>query len=374
MCTYKNTATRLNARDGSVSASILANMPSMGTSARRSTDIAAPVLAVCLMYTIWTRPGPNANETCLPMFKLFDLPVTPATIYWMGLALCLLFQASRGVSYRASTGTWRPRRSLTPDDWSNHIAVVSGGCGGLGSELCRQLVQRGCSEVYALDRRPFQSHDLGDTKNRERPKWLPCDLADAASIASAVARLPPSKPVLLFLNAATHSLEPLAHQSPADIVAAVNVNVTSTLLLLHHLSHRTTHTLIVSSVMGVIGVKEMEVYVSSKFALVGLYESLRRSASNVSLVLPSHISTTLFQHWRYPFPFNYLVPTLSPEYVASKCIEEVHSRQSRRLYLPRTTVALEMLTLSWVPGWAKELALWSSGSDDAVRHMRASQE
>lgn len=292
---------------------------------------------------------------------------------WLSVlvASLLVLTLSRLVSRRTTTGSWLPDGIL---DWSDQVAVVSGGCGGLGSELCKRLLDRGCQRVFALDICETKDDDLRGRKGFE---WVRCNLARSDSLDEAISTIcqrSTQQPTILIINAATNPLT--ANQSSPAISSTINVNLTSALTLVQAFASghtpTPTHTLIVSSIMGVTGVKDMQVYCASKFGLVGLYESLRRekTSNTVSLVLPGHISTALFRHWQYPWPFSYITPTLTPAYVAQRCIEEIHHGRSRRLFLPPLTQVVEFLTLGVVPGWAKELAIWASGSDQAVQQMR----
>lgn len=295
--------------------------------------------------------------------------LTPTLALALTLALAC---ASRLVSRKATTGKWLALHPLTQRQWQNQVAIISGGCGGLGSALCKTLRDRGCKAVYALDIRPPSDVEL---QKDEAFHWIECDLSSSEAIFNATRKIA-HKPTILILNAAINHLAPLAEQSPHQLTTTINVNLTSALHLLHIYPY-TAHTILISSVMGISGVKDMEVYVASKYALVGLYESMLRSTrgeTSISLILPCHISTQLFSYWKYPFPFNYITPTLTPDYVARICVEEIHARRTRRVYMPPLTVGMELLGFSCVPAWCKELAVWCSGSDHAVQDMRRARE
>ncbi|CAO1628201.1 unnamed protein product [Sympodiomycopsis kandeliae] len=335
-------------------------------------------------FNINSRQGNDSQEmTELSRYKdvigvvvsLAGLPYlwmyTTATTVLLGL---LAYSLSSLLSNKLTLNTYLPRRPLTPSEWSRRTVIITGGNGGVGRHLCRQFLDQGCQRVISIDILPPPTEEEED-----RLVWMKCDLSSVSETTTTIEKIKSeyitnTSHIVLVCNAAIHTLQSLSSTPSHQAIASmIQVNLTSSLLLLNSfLPHPDPiHTVLTSSIMGITGVKNMEIYVASKYALVGLYESLSRHYPT-SLILPAHIDTPLFKEWKYPWPFDQIIPVLSPSYVALRCVEQVHDQKREKVYLPKAIWAVQFLEV--VPLWLKEITIRVSGSDQAVERMQMARE
>merc|ERR1712196_502357 len=99
-------------------------------------------------------------------------------------------------------------------------------------------------------------------------------------------------------------------------------------------------------------------YCASKFAARGFTEALRLELSTMegvtgirtSLICPGHIKTDLFKGFDMP-----LVPSMSPQYVASQVVKAVEFNRSH-VNLPPLLVSLGYAINATCPTWLSDLA------------------
>lgn len=280
--------------------------------------------------------------------------------------LSILYVVRRLVYNRLSSGNFFPRK-LTAADWADQVVVVTGGSGGVGSQLALKLARRG-AKVASLDVVQFPEDLLKDAEVAARIKSYQCDLTNWQALQGIGAAIrkdlggvtmlvnnagivtDPKKS--LFLTDGVPANETEAQQSSERIQRTIDINLTSQLWTLREFipdmkkSGKGGHVVTVASIMGHVGVPGLADYVVSKFGLVGLHQTikreLRRERGNgfpiqATLVMPSHISTPMFKHWTVPFPFNYLTPSVTPQAVAGAIFAALESGQSHQLYVPSLT-------------------------------------
>ena len=112
------------------------------------------------------------------------------------------------------------------------------------------------------------------------------------------------------------------------------------------------HIVTISSAAGIIGVKKLSEYCSSKFANFGYNESLRAEFLNRKLnirtlvVSPYYIDTGMFEGVKTRFPI--LLPILKQEKVANKIVEAI-KKNRQRLIMPWIVYTVWLLRLFPVP-------------------------
>ncbi|XP_041467586.1 epidermal retinol dehydrogenase 2-like [Lytechinus variegatus] len=106
------------------------------------------------------------------------------------------------------------------------------------------------------------------------------------------------------------------------------------------------HIVTIASIMGELSAAGMSEYCMSKFAAVGLHESVLRETRaagktgiHFTLVNPYMINTGMFAGTK--IRYEMIVPTLEPEYVAGKVVEAVQTQTA----LVRTPVLLHLMVL-----------------------------
>lgn len=129
------------------------------------------------------------------------------------------------------------------------------------------------------------------------------------------------------------------------------------------------HIVSVASIAGFVGASSLSDYCSSKFAAVGLHESLvnelfsqGHSGINTTLVCPFHIKTGLFDGMKSRF-----IPSLEPDYVAKRVVKAILTNQ-RQVMIGREMYLLPYLK-SFMPVDAITPLFKFMGDDQAMTNF-----
>ncbi|HEX8342472.1 MAG TPA: SDR family oxidoreductase [Tepidisphaeraceae bacterium] len=201
-----------------------------------------------------------------------------------GLAQCAaaaLGIAAGGVTaYLGAKQVLRRRRRF---DLNGRTAIVTGGSRGLGLSIARELAGHGANVVIcARDERELRAaqdelEDLG-----AQVLALECDVTQQDEVANVVhrARERFGSIDVLINNAGTISVGPASQMRLADYHDAMDVNFEGPLMfileVLPEMRHRRSGRIVnIASFGGKVPAPHMAPYCASKYALVGLGETLR---------------------------------------------------------------------------------------------------
>jgi len=162
--------------------------------------------------------------------------------------------------------------------------LLTGATGGIGQALCEQLCEAGAT-VLAVGR---NTAPLAALKQRFDARLLPltADLTDATERARVLRAAREMGGLNSVINAAgVNQFVLLEHQDEEQIAELVGVNVTATLQLTHALLpllQVAPRALLINlgSTFGSIGYPGFSAYCTSKFALRGFSEALRRELAD----------------------------------------------------------------------------------------------
>jgi short-subunit dehydrogenase len=183
------------------------------------------------------------------------------------------------------------------------VALVTGASSGIGAATAKALAREG-TRVALLARREDRLEEVADEIRRMPGHAMVCpaDVTDREAVKAAVERvLGQWKRIDLLVNNAGRGIAaPLEATTPEDLRALLEVNLVSVLTLTQAvlpgmLKHASGHIINVSSVAGRRGLPLRSAYNATKFALVGLSESLRQELQgtgvHVSIVYPIFTET-----------------------------------------------------------------------------------
>jgi len=239
-------------------------------------------------------------------------------------------------------------KSLLPRSWRRHdvtgkVALVTGGGSGIGRLLCLKLARHGARVV---------SWDVNGKGNEEtaavlRAEGLDCvtdtvDLCDRAAVYRAADSLRGRgiKVDILVNNAGIVTGRNFMDSPDEHVERTFQVNVLSHFwtikaFLPAMLASNEGHIVTVASMAGKMGVNKLVDYCASKFAAVGLDESLRvelmvnqHTGVHTTLVCPYYINTGMFEGVK-----SRLLPILDPEFVASEVVDGILMRH-KEVILP----------------------------------------
>ncbi|HEY2614847.1 MAG TPA: SDR family oxidoreductase [Chthoniobacterales bacterium] len=211
-----------------------------------------------------------------------------------------LLLALGGVALAGCAIARATRRSFS---FANKVVLITGGSRGLGLILARQLCAEG-ARIALLARDPAElARARAELAQRGgEVLTVSCDLLDRAQIDAAVRTIVDhfGGLDLVINNAGIIEVGPLEHMERADFQRAMNLHFWAPYHLimqaLPHLRRRGEGRILnIASIGGKIAVPHLAPYCASKFALVGLSDSLRaelaRDNIRVTTVAPGMMRT-----------------------------------------------------------------------------------
>lgn len=209
--------------------------------------------------------------------------------------------------------------------------VLTGASGGIGQALAFAFAARGCA-LWLLGRSSPRAHELvEELRSRgHEVQLIPCDLADRASVDSALLQLRGLPVDVVVHNAGIVERAAVQEQSDELWDRHFEVNVTAPMritraLLPGLLERPRARVLFVASISAVLGTARQSAYNASKAALVGLMrclaEELSDSPVSTMALLPGSVDTPMLAG--SPFP-----PRMSPSDVTKTLL--FHALDSER--------------------------------------------
>lgn len=223
-------------------------------------------------------------------------------------------------------------------------ALVTGAASGIGRALALRLADEG-ARLYLLDVNPVAlASVVGEVKQRGgEALGRHCDVGQPAQVSAAVGHLLDQwgGVDLLVNNAGITYYGRTLKMAPEhwDRLLAINLHAPIQLireLLPTLLSREESHILNVASICGLVGMSRVAAYSTSKFALVGLSESLRaefgRQGIGVTALCPGFVDTNLFSAAprgtdlkESKRPPRWLLAT--PEAIANRAVRAIYRNQ-----------------------------------------------
>ena len=209
--------------------------------------------------------------------------------------------AGLGAAAVAGLALLRARRSRF--DFAGKVCLITGGSRGLGLVLARQLCDRGAKVVLlARDAAELERAAVDLRTRGGKVLTLPCDLMQAEQIDSAVKSAVEhwGRLDVVINNAGIIEVGPLAHMQREDFERSMALHFWAPYYLimaaLPHLRRAGSARIVnISSIGGRLAVPHLAPYCASKFALVGLSNSLRAELASdgirVTTVMPGMMRT-----------------------------------------------------------------------------------
>ncbi|KAJ4149912.1 hypothetical protein LMH87_010686 [Akanthomyces muscarius] len=290
----------------------------------------------------------------------YDLTVAK-TVLKVLLGLGLTRTINRKLSdMAANSWRWGPAPGW---DWPREIAVVTGGCSGIGLAIVRKLRTKGI-RVAVLDIQPLPKELSGDSAGI---KYYKCDVTSTASVADVAAniRRDLGNPTILINNAGI--------AVPANILD-ISEKALQKIFAINTMCHWTTcqqflpsmikadkgHVVTIASVASFVSLPGHADYGATKASALAFHEALRtelRHAYNAPNVLatvvhPNFVATPLLTDFE-----NHLkdggVRMLTPEQVADDTTERIFARRGGQVVIPKSSAGTSALR-GW-PTWIQVL-------------------
>ncbi|MEM7248224.1 MAG: SDR family oxidoreductase [Acidobacteriota bacterium] len=223
------------------------------------------------------------------------------------------------------------------------VAVITGASTGIGFQTATALARRGCRTVIGARRKEELEMAAAALRRGGREcRAVVCDVTQPETLVrlreAALERW--DQVDFLVANAGIGMVEDFADSSPEDLRQVMEINfhgvVNSIQAVLPHMLERGEgNIVIVSSVLGFRGIPGHSAYCASKFALHGLFESLRSELKDtgvhVLLACPGYTDTPFFENrlGTDPGPMEVKGEAMSAEEVGEAIVKGLAARESR---------------------------------------------
>jgi uncharacterized protein len=228
---------------------------------------------------------------------------------------------------------------MAPIDFKNSIALVTGASSGIGRQIAVDLSARGATVVASsrsLERLQETAAEL--KRHGGASEVIECDVSDAAAVERMVeAALKKFGRIdILVNNAGFGAYQPLAESSRETIDTMTATNYLGTVyctraVLPSMITRRSGAIVNIASVSGIIGTPQMSLYCATKFAQVGLSESLYNELKpygiHVAVVCPGPVRTNFRSGFddHAPHPPEFVV--LDPADVSRAVMQAIEKRK-----------------------------------------------
>ena len=216
----------------------------------------------------------------------------------------------------------------------NRCVLITGGASGIGKLIAKRCLEQRAYKVILWD---INEVNLLKTKSQFANLGYDVDIeiVDVSNLedierAAKIAKDTYTTIDILFNNAGIVVGKPFVEHSHRDITKTININTSALMhiakeFLPDMIDQCEGHIINLASASGLIANPNMSVYAASKWAVIGWSESVRlemereKTGVNITTVMPSYISTGMFDGAKSPF----MTPILTPDYIVDKIMEAV---------------------------------------------------
>ncbi|TNY24284.1 hypothetical protein DMC30DRAFT_371652 [Rhodotorula diobovata] len=255
-----------------------------------------------------------------------------------------------GVALRVNDALSRAvRNNLTRDrkgwDWKDEVVAITGGAGGLGSEVARRLGAKGI-KVVVLDVAPLTSDAPSGVA------YYKVDLASARDVQETALKVQREvgHPTVLVNMAGVVRAESILDMTERDVDLTYDINIkahyhTVKAFLPHMIEQGHGHVVTIASSTAYHSAATGVAYCSSKAAALSFHEGLTEElrhlyqpasharAVRTSVIAPAHFKTGMFAGFESAIP-EFMAPSLEVGTVAGLVERTVLSGESQHLIEP----------------------------------------
>lgn len=261
-------------------------------------------------------------------------------------------------------------------NWNSEVAVVTGGCSGIGKAIAEALASHGI-RVAILD---VQDAPAAVTSN-DRLTYFRCNIASPAEIAETADKIRNElgNPSILVNNAGITGSHTIL-KTPSEFLSRIfDTNILSHWRLVQQfvpdmVAKNKGHVVTVASVNSYLTNSANADYVATKAAALAFHEGLTSELKiwykvpgvKTTIVHPSWVRTPLIEETirKSGQDPKILESMLRPEEVADVVVRQIVSRRGAQLFIP--SVAAPISWLKGFPNWAQELVRDAFGKTSAV--------
>lgn len=235
-----------------------------------------------------------------------------------------------------------------PKSVNGEIILITGTGHGMGRETAMRFAKLG-GVIVCVDINQKTNQETVDLIKEQKGKAyrFECDVTDSEAVKTLAERIrrEVGDVTMLVNNAGIMPCKPLLQHGEGEIRAAFNVNVMAHLWLIQAflpsmMERNHGHIVAMSSMAGVLGLRNLVPYCATKFAVRGLMEALHEelredtrdfSGIKFTVICPYIVDTGLCKNPKIKFPS--MMKILTPE-EASDCIVDAVRRNYYEISIP----------------------------------------
>ncbi|KAF1844675.1 dehydrogenase/reductase SDR family member 8 precursor [Cucurbitaria berberidis CBS 394.84] len=257
--------------------------------------------------------------------------------------------------------TWKSEKARW--NWSQEVAVITGGCSGIGELVVKRLVDKGITvAVLDIQKLPPSLHGSGSIK------FFACDITDPSAIYSTAEKINSTlgPPTILINNAGILATHTILNTSDEFLRRIFDVNVLSNwytikAFLPNMVKANKGHIITIASTASYAGVAGLADYGATKAAILSFHESLSQELKH-HYAAPNVLTTSIHPGWvRTPLlaPMEQELKQrgaaiIEPKDVADAVVASVERCAGGHVFLPASLGGTTAL-LRGLPSWVQEL-------------------
>lgn len=307
-----------------------------------------PVITAPLLIAL-TRGPPELRARILAQFSKLPYggPSEPGLIKALKYLVAFgLFSRINRFLNRLALNKWQLRQTTPPFNPKEEICVVTGGSGGIGSEVIRNLAKTGV-RIAIMDVAPPPS----DLKAYRNVHFYQSDITNPESVNEVAGRIQTDLGTVTILlnNAGVGQTWNILDVSDAYLEKVFHINLIShwytvKAFLPRMIEAKKGHILSVASMASYVAVAGMVDYCVTKAGVMSFHEGLNQELKHrynapfikTTAVHPYWVATKMF----FDIGKNSLspvkAPTMTPEYAGKEIAKAVLSGRSGHLILPKS--------------------------------------
>lgn len=322
----------------------------------------SPMLSGSLLLALLATP----EEVRHAILKRLSLPPTydlgvAKTVLQVLLGLGIVRTINHALSSMAAN-SWRAT-AASGWDWPNEVAVVTGGCSGIGYNIVERLARRQVKVAI------FDIQDLPKAfEGHPQIRYYKCDITSPESVAEAAdgVRRDFGHPSILINNAGITKPMPILKMTQDFLLKIFGVNTMSHWTTVQQFLPRMIqlnkgHVVTVASIASFVALSKGADYSATKAAALSFHESLASELKHfykadsvlTTVVHPNFVRTPLVKDFGDRLEEEG-VRMLSSDHVAGKIVDQVFSRRGGQVIIPDTQSPISSIR-GW-PTWLQVLA------------------
>ncbi|KAF1944859.1 dehydrogenase/reductase SDR family member 8 precursor [Clathrospora elynae] len=321
-----------------------------------------PIVTGAILWVL-TKGPPQVRSKLTSRISALRDPIRYAQIL-KALKWCLAFGITGVVNKQlnhVALNAGRYRSDKARWDWNREVAVVTGGCSGIGELVVMRLMNRGI-RVAVLDVQQLPPSLQGYTNI----KFFACDITDPSAVYSTAelveAALGP--PTILINNAGILASHTILSTPDEYLRKIFDVNVLSNwytvkAFLPEMLRNNKGHVVTVASMASFIAIAGLADYTASKAAILSFHEALNQELKH-HYNSPNILTTSIHPSWvRTPLlaPVEQVLKErgsaiIEPTLVADMIVERITSCSGGQVILSSSHSKFSLLR--GLPNWVQE--------------------